>query len=475
MIERQRLPSCTYHSLHEEDEQLRRDSFAEQPIAILSAHKDIQQVARHVAQGQKSDSPFFVMDVAAVHSQVDLWHDCLPSVKLCYALRCNADPVLAKLLADQNIAFEVANSAELELAKSLIHPQQIIFNCQLLTRKSMKMAGEANVGTIVIESAKQLEDAVQYAPYARIIIALCLGPRSTMGCDMATAEEILERASDLRANVTGVCFHLGAGQDASAYYKALREVRLLFDTALSRYRINLRSIGLGGGFQAAAAADIEYANEDSQFHKLCYVINESLSELFPISQFPQLNAFATPGRFLAAPAFSLCTAVTGKRALDAKLISNDDFDEGIGYVYSTNDGLYGSFGCRLLDCQPQCKPLFEGSGQEHISTVLGPSLEAVDVAQSLVRVRQLRVGEWLLWPNMGAYSIPLDSDRPAPPVFYYAGQDKWSQMTRKCSLYDLDSRSDGASDVESLSDECELALFEDVIVDSPFELQAQQQ
>ena len=52
MIERQRLPSCTYHSLHEEDEQLRRDSFAEQPIAILSAHKDIQQVARHVAQGQ---------------------------------------------------------------------------------------------------------------------------------------------------------------------------------------------------------------------------------------------------------------------------------------------------------------------------------------------------------------------------------------------------------------------------------------
>ena len=55
------------------------------------------------------------MDVAAVHSQVDLWHDCLPSVKLCYALRCNADPVLAKLLADQNIAFEVANSAELEL------------------------------------------------------------------------------------------------------------------------------------------------------------------------------------------------------------------------------------------------------------------------------------------------------------------------------------------------------------------------
>lgn len=49
-------------------------------------------------------------------------------------------------------------------------------------------------------------------------------------------------------------------------------------------------------------------------------------------------------------------------------------------------------------------------------------------------------------------------------------------MTRKCSLYDLDGRSDGASDVESLSDECELALFEeDVIVDSSFELQVQQQ
>ena len=58
--------------------------------------------------------------------------------------------------------------------------------------------------------------------------------------------------------------------------------------------------------------------------------------------------------------------------------SSSDFDDGYGYVYQTNDGLYGSFGCRLIDrCAPKCRALTDGrvDGELHHAAVLGPNLD----------------------------------------------------------------------------------------------------
>lgn len=62
---------------------------------------------------------------------------------------------------------------------------------------------------------------------------------------------------------------------------------------------------------------------------------------------------------------------------------------------------------------------------QHFGTVLGASLQPGDVAQSLIRCRQLCVGDWLLWRDAGAYTMPLDSEHAVPPVYYYAGSDEW--------------------------------------------------
>ncbi|VDO75718.1 unnamed protein product [Heligmosomoides polygyrus] len=328
MIERRRLPSASYHSPIE-NEPWSRCQFAEQPVVIIGESRDATQIARHVPGA----SPFFVMDMPSVMARVDDWQDHLPRVQAYYALRCNADPVLARMLADcAQLGFAVSDALE------LVPADRIIMDCPLWTRKAMRIAGECGVGTIVIDNEKQLMDAISYADSLM----------AEKGAQLEEVEGLLMTAFELRAKVVGI-------------------------------------------------------------------------------------------RYFAAAAFVLCTSVIGKQALEARFITKDDFDDGVGFVYQTNDSVYGSFGCVLMNAQPECIPLDVSEiadAPQHFGTVLGASLQPGDVAQSLIRCRQLCVGDWLLWRDAGAYTMPLDSEHAVPPVYYYAGSDEWlSDDPRLCQEY----------------------------------------
>nr|CDJ95514.1 Orn DAP Arg decarboxylase 2 domain containing protein [Haemonchus contortus] len=380
MIERRRLPSASYNS-PVENEQWSRCEFAEQSVVIVGENRDATQIARHVANKQAGASPFFVMDMPSVMARVDDWRDHLPRVQAYYALRCNADPVLARMLADYaRLGFAVSDAQELAVALELVSTDRIIMDCPLWTRKSMRIAGECEVGTIVIENEKQLMDAISYAPHARILLAISLDEcraesdslMAHKGAHIEDVEGLLMTAFELRAKVVGISFDLGSVVSPCAYYKALHEVRALFAFA-SRIGLELDTVNLGGGFPASKL------DKEQRFPEMCEVINAGLDQLFSCREFPTLKVIATPGRYFAAAAFVLCTNVIGKQALEARYITKDDFDDGVGFVYQTNDSVYGSFGCLLMNSQPLCTPLDEiADAPQHFGTVLGASLQPGD-------------------------------------------------------------------------------------------------
>ena len=163
---RQRLPSATYHSSG--DECWTRDIYADQMIAVHSQQHPAADIARHVAEKQVSSAPFFVMDVPSVLKAVDLWQANMERFTTRYALRCNADPVLAQILAEtQEMGFEVQNDYEMEMALSLVDPSKIVYSHPVWTRRNMKRAGEALIGTVVVSNEKELFDATRFAPYAK--------------------------------------------------------------------------------------------------------------------------------------------------------------------------------------------------------------------------------------------------------------------------------------------------------------------
>lgn len=433
---------------------------------IIDDNRDAAQIARHVANKQPAPAPFFVMDMPSVMARVDDWQRHLSRVQAYYALGCNADPVLARILADvARLGFAVSDTQQLVTALELVPANRIIMDCPLWTRKAMRVAGECHVGTIVIENEKELMDAISYAPHARILLAMSLaGSRNNSdslctrkGASIEELEEILITAFELRANIVGISFHLGSTTSACAFYKTLHEIRSLFSFA-SQIGLELDTVNLGGGFSANSI------DKTQRFSEMCDIINTGLDELFSSGEFPRLNVIATPGRYFAASAFVLCTNVIGKKALEARYITKDDFDDGVGFVYQTNDSVYGSFGCLLMNSQLECIPLDEISdAPQHFGTILGASLQPGDVAQSLIRCRQLCVGDWLLWRDAGAYTMPLNGEYAVPPVYYFAGTDKWKRIIELskvgCDSHvgnsdsdAMDTASDGASDVESLDE-----------------------
>lgn len=96
-------------------------------------------------------------------------------------------------------------------------------------------------------------------------------------------------------------------------------------------------------------------------------------------------------------------------------------------MYYINDGVYGSFNCIIFDhIQPYPTPFpLNGSieGRDYrISTIWGPTCDSMDCVNRDLLMPQMDVGEWLVYREMGAYTISAGSNFNGfctPPLKYY--------------------------------------------------------
>ena len=126
---------------------------------------------------------------------------------------------------------------------------------------------------------------------------------------------------------------------------------------------------------------------------------------------------AEPGRFFSAGSFDLFVQVIGKKPMaDEK-----------GWRYTIDDSLYGQFSCIPFD---QKIPLWiRIPSKEDASDlkprkatrgmVFGRTCDSLDLIAKSYSMEELEVGDWLWFPEMGAYSAVTASEFngfPKPPV-----------------------------------------------------------
>lgn len=83
------------------------------------------------------------------------------------------------------------------------------------------------------------------------------------------------------------------------------------------------------------------------------------------------------------------------------------------FMYYVNDGVYGAFNCIVFDHQlPRGMPLYDMSSELPLyeSSVWGPTCDSLDKIEPGSQLPELRVGDWLLYPNMGAYTMAAASN-----------------------------------------------------------------
>jgi ornithine decarboxylase len=161
-------------------------------------------------------------------------------------------------------------------------------------------------------------------------------------------------------------------------------------------------LDVGGGF------------EDATFERAAVVLTEAIDCYFP--ERSNIKLIAEPGRFYVSKAFSLAANIIARRA---PLPSTNASEPTVAadqpsVMYYINDGVYGAFNCILFDhqvVQPYVLSMNNSfhvpSGEPmHTSSVWGPTCDSIDCVSPVTQLPQgLRVGDWLAFDNMGAYTI----------------------------------------------------------------------
>jgi ornithine decarboxylase len=398
------------------------DVFMESPMDMIR---------EKVAACPDAEDAFFVCDLGDVIQKFNVWRRNLPRVEPFYAVKCNDDLRILSLLAKLGTGFDCASKAEIQKVLSLkVAPSRIVYANPCKQSSHIKYATKNKVGLTTFDNETELHKMKALNPGAQLILRI-LPPQSDkvqcqlgnkFGCQVKDAGRLLAVAKELGLNVIGVSFHVGSGcYDAAVFASAVRLSRVVFDLA-AEMGFNFTLLDIGGGFPGQKTAKIS-------FDEICDALVPALDEYFPEES--GVRIIAEPGRFFVASAFTIAVNVIAKRrvARDSPQGQGDlTGDDEPMFMYYVNDGVYGSFNCLLFDhAEVTPIPLQGGAtdqgGEEALfeCSIWGPTCDGLDCLIPRTRLRELHTGSWVVFPDMGAYTLAASSTfngMPRPQVFY---------------------------------------------------------
>jgi len=414
---------------------------------------------------------FFVGDMGDVVRKHKLWTSQLPRVEPFYAVKCNDDTTVLAVLAQLGAGFDCASKGEIQKVLELQVPQsKIIYANPCKQSSHIKYAAANSVEYMTFDNETELHKVKAIHPNAKMVIRI-LPPANTkcqcqlgmkFGCHPKKVPHLLRVAKELEIDVVGVSFHVGSGcYDAMAYSAAVASACTVFGIAKNEgFHFNL--LDIGGGFPGQK-------NVKLPFEEICSVLRSALDVYFPENM--NVRIIAEPGRFFVASAFTLALNVIARRKLtkEENTFDNDDADTNanIGqvdgssveahnngekldgdrtdgattdqmFMYYLNDGVYGSFNCILFDHATVHPSLFDEERFEneprYTCSLWGPTCDGLDCIVKDCRLPELDTGDWLIFNDMGAYTMSAASTfngMPKPKCYHVMHEQQWINLCRQ--------------------------------------------
>ncbi|KAL5485889.1 SPE1 [Sanghuangporus weigelae] len=367
--------------------------------------------AMHEPDAEKA---FFVADLSYVYKQHERWKRCLPAIEPFYAVKCNPDPYVLRLLAALGTGFDCASNNEISrvLDLGIVDPSRIIFANPCKALSFIRNAAKACVEMMTFDNVDELHKIARSHPRAKLVVRILTDDSKSLcalgtkfGAPLVTVPGLLSTARRLNLSVIGVSFHVGSGCfDTSAFADAVARARTAFDMGKDAgYDFTL--LDVGGGF------------EDATFEASARVLSEAIDYYFPNRE--SIRIIAEPGRFYVSKAYHLAVNIIARRApLDEGKreapVPPDEDSKTPRVMYYINDGVYGSFNCILFDHQIVHPHVLSMGGSFHVPStepfrpcsVWGPTCDSIDCVCPLTQLpTSLSVGDWLVFENMGAYTV----------------------------------------------------------------------
>lgn len=347
-----------------------------------------------------------------------------------------------RLLAALGCGFDCASNGEINSVLDLgISPSRIIYANPCKAASFVRNAAARNVGLTTFDNIDELHKMKRFHPRCKLVVRILTDDSKSVcqlglkfGAPLDNVPRLLAKAKELDLDVVGVSFHVGSGcYDPDSFRDAVSRARTAFDMG-REHGYTFDFLDVGGG----------YAHDN--FEPIASVLRRAIDDYFPDRDFAPggklvegknagLRIIGEPGRYYVQRAFALAANIIARRdgksdeAVEepsTKLVAEDakkDETAKPEVMYYQNDGVYGAFNCILFDHQevyPKVltldgnyvyRPEISAPGQEDASdlqacSVWGPTCDSIDCVRSLVQLpRGLKVSDWLVYENMGAYTI----------------------------------------------------------------------
>lgn len=366
-----------------------------------------------------------------------------------YAVKCNPDVAVLRLLASLGCSFDCATMGEIELVLGGLGDdlsfgprgvagKSIVYANPAKMEHMLKFAIAGGVRMTVFDGEDELHKIAKCGGHKLdLLLRLTTDDRASIcrfskkfGCPVAEAPRLLEVAKGLGLNVAGVSFHVGSGcGDSAAYSTALEHALSVFRSAEALGMPPMTVVDLGGGFPGDTGG---YGGPGMpSFQDLARTIRSGIAafqgslKCSDASNNGSVNPH--PVRFIAEPGryfVSACTVVA------TKVYSRKGGNGDCQALY-VDDGVYGTFNSIVYDHATPVPQKLSGYGRGRVgrllavsvsdddasastssddeaipTAVFGPTCDGLDQMCSLETTRLPRcdVGEWLVWDDMGAYT-----------------------------------------------------------------------
>jgi len=268
-----------------------------------------QQISLETDGNTDIEYSFFIADLGEVYRQFIRWKKYLPRVEPFYAVKCNPDAYVLRLLASLGAGFDCASKDEiaqvLALTPSVLR-RNIIFANPCKANPQIRYAQSVDVKMMTFDNADELHKCKKHYPNAQLLLRIWTDDSKSQcqlsrkfGASEESIRPLLKLAKILCLNVIGVSFHVGSGShDPTAFISAIDMARRAFDIGYD-VGFEFTILDVGGGF----------CHDD--FESVARVLGEKIDEQFPEEM--EIRIIAEPGRYFVASAFTLATNVIARR------------------------------------------------------------------------------------------------------------------------------------------------------------------
>jgi ornithine decarboxylase len=339
-------------------------------------------------------SPYLLIDKDILGHKVSLIGRKIQNAKVFYAVKANPDKEVVRFLDGLGMDFEIASEGELAILSSLgVNANRIISSNPVKSLRFLNDAVSYGVDRFAFDSEAEVDKLSVHAPGCSVYIRLSVPNEGSewplskkYGVEIENAVRLLQYAVDKGLVPVGITFHVGSQcLNVYSWDTALDKSRQLWEAAGDR-GIELSVLNIGGGYP------IRYTKSVMGIEDIEDKINRSIYSRFP----EDIEVHIEPGRSVVGDSGIFVASVIGK-ALRG--------DENWLYLdVGVFNGLMESVGGIKYSY------IVDNRGEMKKWTVAGPSCDSFDVMDTDVELPEPLVGDTVLIPSSGAYTVSYASE-----------------------------------------------------------------